>query len=67
MIKIIKANDLLIRYTVKDSDNITTIILTLKELEDGDLYAKLHNSENYTCLAKILKREVIMEEEKKDD
>lgn len=62
MTKFIKQQDLSIRYSISDDGVLSTLVLNLKEIEDGDLYAWLHNSENYTCLAKVIKREVVIKE-----
>lgn len=55
----LKPNELSIRYTIQDDGKITVFTMTLEQIENEDLYAKLHNSEEYTCLARIIKREAI--------
>lgn len=56
--KNITDDEIWIEYTVEDNGNITTFILTLEQIENGKLFSILHDSERYTCLAKVIKREL---------
>jgi hypothetical protein len=56
-------NTIHIRYTIDDQGKITTIDLPLEQIEEGELYAILHNSERYTLSAKVIKRELIDDEQ----
>lgn len=54
-----------IKYSVEDKGQITSFTLTLEEIENEKLYAILHDTEKYTCLAKVIKRELVIDEPKR--
>ena len=51
--------DTKIKYTVEDDGTISSFILSFEEIENEKLYSILHDNEKYTCLAKIIKREIV--------
>ena len=48
-----------IKYIIEDDGKLSHFTLDLKEVESGELYGILHDTERYTCLAKVIKREMI--------
>jgi hypothetical protein len=48
-----------IKYTIEDDGKISHITLSLSEVENGMLYSILHDTELHTCIAKVIKRELI--------
>lgn len=61
----IEADKTFIKYTVDDDGKISSFTLSLSLVEEGKLYSILHDSERYSCIAKIISRELITDDKYK--
>lgn len=50
-----------IKYTIEDDGKTSSFVLTMDQIEKEELYTILHDAERYTCLAKIVNREVVID------
>jgi hypothetical protein len=49
-----------IKYTIEDDGKLSTLKLSLADIEQGKLYSHLHDTELHTVLVKVIKRELIV-------
>ncbi len=61
--KTIDPQNTFIKYTVDDGGVLSTFEKSLEEVENGEIYSYLHESEEYSCIAKIVKRELILKDD----
>ena len=62
---ILNPEETFIKYTIEDDGKLSHITLSLSEIESGELYSILHDTEEHTCIAKVIKRELMINEESK--